>query len=345
MPVKLPRNRKIDRQGITSAQLLFESANCVFVEVPQQHDIGKDAYVDIGQAGVVTHLCAALQIKSGVSFRRKDGSYRIPIGQHAEAWRKSTIPVLGLVYDPEDRLFRWTDLTRHLRENPEQNSGNVQVLGNQILDCRTIQNDFKEAVSAYRREAGDSIALNLLGNGFAQRAAVVDAWALGRLDARYLILLRRFLLDLQDDALCATIDVLSHACGHPDIFFTAQNWIPERVCVEARRSFHWSSQEIVHMIQVVPVEEYGRGTLGQSLDVLLRVDPNIRAELKNAIGILLDKNDIECAVTGAALALSYANDARNALAEIVNQYPELCQDERFMEITYTIEEIGYISLY
>ena len=107
--VKVPTTHAVSREGVNAVQALFESGECVFQEVAQQNDIGKDAYVDISQEGLVTGTCAALQIKSGESFRASHGDYFITVGKHSDSWRGSTVPVFGLVYDPSDRLLRWAD--------------------------------------------------------------------------------------------------------------------------------------------------------------------------------------------------------------------------------------------
>ena len=179
------------------------------------------------------------------------------------------------MYDPEDGYLRWADITGYLRARPEQNSGSVKVFRANILDATSLHADFSAAISAYARDNGDAIALRLLGDDIQQCLAVLDAWALGRQDARFLILLRRLIIDLRPDALRDAIHGLSHVCGHPDIWFTGKNWIPPEIQCVTRRSFRWSPAEVAHMLSAVPSEDYGRGTLGQSLDVLLHQDPDI----------------------------------------------------------------------
>jgi hypothetical protein len=65
--MKKSAERMIGREGVNAVQAFFESNGCAFHEVPQQSDFGKDAYFDFGENGVVSFLCAALQIKSGAS--------------------------------------------------------------------------------------------------------------------------------------------------------------------------------------------------------------------------------------------------------------------------------------
>lgn len=344
MPVKRPKSRRTERKGVNATQSFFESQDCVFLEVSQQNDFGKDAYIDIGLHGEITHLCAALQIKSGTSYRSNDGDYYIPLREHAENWRRSTVPVFGIVYDPEDGLLRWADLTGYLRAHSEQNSGSIKVSKATTLDATSLHKDFSKAISAYARDNGNSIALRLLGDDIQQSLAVLDAWALGRKDAQFLILLRRLIADLGRDAVRQAIHALSHVCHHPDILFTSRNWFPPEIQLVAQRSFRWYPAEVAHMLSAVPSEEYGRGTLGQSLDVLLRQDPDISLHIDDAIGLLLSE-DLSAAMSGAALALSYAHDARDKLRSLVSRYPDLLEEQYFSEVAAVVEEYGYLSLY
>lgn len=112
-------SRITSRDGVNTARLFFEHNGCTFQEIGQQHDFGKDAYVDIADATGVTPLCVALQIKSGVSFRTANSDYAVPVQRHADMWRRFTVPVFGIVYDPDDAQLRWVDLTGYLRAHPE----------------------------------------------------------------------------------------------------------------------------------------------------------------------------------------------------------------------------------
>jgi hypothetical protein len=53
----------------------------------------------------------------------------VPVENHSEIWRRSTVPVFGIVYDPDDSQIRWVDLTGYLRAHPEQSGGEHPSLG------------------------------------------------------------------------------------------------------------------------------------------------------------------------------------------------------------------------
>ncbi len=57
-------NRKVERAGVNAARVLFDDGDLPFLEVPNELDGAKDAYVDLSE-GVFVRDLVALQIKSG----------------------------------------------------------------------------------------------------------------------------------------------------------------------------------------------------------------------------------------------------------------------------------------
>lgn len=333
------------KDGVNAVRTFLEHHGCVFQEVAQQNDFGKDGYVDIGEGGVVTFLCAALQIKSGTSYRTAKGDYCIPVENHADTWRKSTVPVFGLVYDPDDTLIRWVDLTGYLRAHPEQTGGSVPVSGRHVLDVISLHGAFKAALKVYASSGSGVLALNLLSPGPLQTDAVYDAWALSRSDAKYLLVLRRFLMDLEPKALRRAIFLLSHAGSHPNILWTKDNWIPPHVEEQILPSFRWSPEEIARMLRAVDYSDWGYGTLGECLDVLFYEDPNIVAKLHIAIELLLKDPKKEHAVRAATLALTHSKDKRKELSSLKHEHPALMEEEWSQDVSTAVTESGDFSLY
>jgi hypothetical protein len=342
--INIPNTRVTCREGVNAAQAFFEKSNCIFQVVAHQNDFGKDAYIDLARHGSVTSLCVAVQIKSGESYRTTQGDYFIPVEQHAENWRHSTVPVFGVIYDPGDQILRWVDLTAYLRMHPQQNAATVPVLREAILNEETLRQDFERAVLAYA-VGGEALALNLLSPGDSQPDAVSDAWALGRYDYRYLLLLRRLILELRGPALRTAIAGLSHGTPHPDIYWTKDNWIPPDIIRQVRPSFRWSLEEIAHMLQVIEPEEWGRGTLGQCVDMLISEDPEAIAKLKKVVRLLVERSTESATISAAMLALTHSLNPRDDLRLIVQEYPELLRSDWFREMAATTEEFGSLSLY
>ena len=161
MPVRTKDEQVTSDDGVNAARTFFMHNRCKFQEVDLRNDIGKDVYLDVATNGVVSYLCVALQIKSGRSYRTSKGEYFIPVGKHAESWRLHTIPVFGIVYDPDDALMRWADLTGYLRAHPRQKSGRIPVSCKAILTVASLAGEFTDALIPYVDRFG-RIALNLL---------------------------------------------------------------------------------------------------------------------------------------------------------------------------------------
>lgn len=331
-------NRAVEKAGVLAVQAFFESNGCVFQPVAQENDFGKDAYVDVGQAGRLTPLCIALQIKSGTSYRSGSGDYAIPLRTHANVWRHSTVPVFGFVYDPDDLKIRWIDLTAHLRSAPELTTGTVPIACGQVLDSYSLTTELIPAAERYRAAVGDDLAARLLSDRSDEQIfAVLDAWALGRVDARFLILLRRVILDLQGDALRRAIWLLAHATPHPDILWTKRNWIPESVKTQIRRTFRWSLDELVHMFSVIG-EEYGRGTLSQDLYSLLTRDSEFPTNSPWVVGWFISQERHDEAVGVMILALGLVDDPKSLMAQVLLAYPRLREIEWYADIERALEE-------
>ena len=269
----------------------------------------------------------------------------MPVENHSEFWRRSTVPVFGIVYDPDDSQIRWVDLTGYLRAHPEQSDGSIPVSGRHTLDQLSFRGAFTNAVRAYAALGAGDFTLNLLSPDPFQIGAVYDAWALSRSDPKYLLIMRRFIMDLLPQSLRRAIWLLSHVGSHPNIFWTKDNWIKPETEKQLLPSFRWSSEEIAHMLRAVEHSDYGGGTLGECLDVLLYEDANIVPKLHIAIKLLLEKLDTTQAVRAATLALTHSRDQRKQLAILISDYPMLMEHEWFKDIAASIHEGGNLSLY
>lgn len=331
-------SRTTSRDGVNTARLLFEHNDCRFQEIDQQQDVGKDVYVDLADKAGITPLCVALQIKSGLSYRTAKGDYVVPVDHHADLWRRSTVPVFGIVHDPEDSKLRWVDLTGYLRAHPDQERGNVPVVGRQTLDEFALRGAFANAVRAYGARGTTDLVLNLLSPDPFQTGAMYDAWALSRSDSKYLLLLRRLLMDLHPEATRRSIWLLSHVGSHPNVFFTKDNWIKPEAEGLLLPSFRWSPEELAHMLRAVDHSDYGRGTLGECLDVLLYEDPNIVSKLHIAIALLLKDPDHTHAVRAATLALTHSKDQKEERGLLISDFPALMEHEWFQDIAAALEE-------
>ncbi|HEV2679324.1 MAG TPA: DUF4365 domain-containing protein [Rhodanobacter sp.] len=338
--------RATSRAGVRACAGFFENLDCFFQEIDQQNDFGKDAYVDLPQDDETEGHCVALQIKAGPTYRRRSGGYFVPINQHAKTWRESTVPVFGVVFDPELARLGWVDLTGYLRENPHVTSGRITVPPDNVLTAASFAT-FCHSVGTYSQSSADSLFLNLLSESPARQAqALNDAWALSRRDARYLLLCRRVILELPRSATRWLLWRLSHVAGNPDILYTSETWLPSPIQARLRASFSWSVSELVHGFQVIdPHEEWGRGTLGQCLDVLLAEDAGFLAQLPAVTDALLKSGDIETAERVTVVALGHTDDPLRLLQAQRESFVALQDSAWLKELILVLREDNYFSLY
>ncbi|MFJ8945321.1 DUF4365 domain-containing protein [Streptomyces sp. NPDC102395] len=111
---KVLATKKTERAGVNAFKSTMEAAGHIVQEIDGGNDCGEDCDLSFTELGRRTGDLAAVQIKSGVKYRRAVG-YAIPCRDHIEDWTKSKIPVIGVVYDPEMRACYWVNLTEYLR--------------------------------------------------------------------------------------------------------------------------------------------------------------------------------------------------------------------------------------
>ncbi len=228
----------------------------VFTETPEQTDFGKDGYLDFSKEGRLTGQCIALQIKGGVSFRRR-GGYVIPADRRRRTfWSESSVPVFGIAWDPADGGLYWTDLTGTLRN--EGIDATLQIPATNRVDTGDLE-DFLDAM--WRATSGPAIAL-AFGSDDAdlQDAAAYDCFGLGRADPTYLVLLRRVMFGLQPSALDQAIKVLNYCSHNGDNAYRAR-WMSEANRSTVRKHFIWSVDEAVELLDRTSDEEgFERGS-------------------------------------------------------------------------------------
>ncbi len=116
----------IEDSGITYSYRIFNEMGYFFRE-QNKHDFGIDAHVetDDGQEKGTGRIIA-LQIKSGESnfkFNKRgdlvfyDNKKPAP-GRHIRYWAESTLPVILILYSPEQKVAWWCDVKAYISRHP-----------------------------------------------------------------------------------------------------------------------------------------------------------------------------------------------------------------------------------
>ncbi|MBL1113986.1 DUF4365 domain-containing protein [Streptomyces sp. 110] len=235
-PRKRLRNTKAtERAGVNALRDFLEARECVVQEVDTANDFGKDLLVDLTEDREITGHTIAIQVKSGRSFLH-NGIWGIPAKSvDLNTWLESSIPMFGVVFDPDSQQLHWMNLSAYVHEEMDalhehKNIGKGQPIDNdrfrghfvpfpstQVLKAETWDH-FTAAVNDYGRRFGGHSLLDLVAQDVvAQVSAITDCFALGRGDVRALLLMRHTITKLSGWALMAAITALSHCAPHPDM--------------------------------------------------------------------------------------------------------------------------------
>jgi len=111
-------SRKIERAGVNALRTLLEEHDHLVQEIDGGADHGEDLYVGFASEGRRTGHVIAIQVKSGQKYKRAKG-YAIPVADHRDDWKESRLPVVGVVYDRDEKRLFWVNLTKELRRGSE----------------------------------------------------------------------------------------------------------------------------------------------------------------------------------------------------------------------------------
>ncbi|MDI5969924.1 DUF4365 domain-containing protein [Streptomyces sp. SL13] len=128
--------RKTEREGANAFRSLFERFGHIVQEIDGGNDYGEDFYVAFTEHGMRTGDIVFVQVKSGLKYRRASG-YGITVGKNGDDWKKSRVPVVGVVYDPEMKQLFWGNISETLR-SPGGRKRSVPIGENSVLDSGTL---------------------------------------------------------------------------------------------------------------------------------------------------------------------------------------------------------------
>ncbi|MFK0189744.1 DUF4365 domain-containing protein [Kitasatospora sp. NPDC090308] len=107
-------SRRIGRAGVNALRTLLEEHDHLVQEIGEGADHGEDLYVGFVSGDRRTGHVVAVQVKSGKKYKRAKG-YAIPVADHRQDWQESRLPVVGVVYDRDQKRLFWVNLTQELQ--------------------------------------------------------------------------------------------------------------------------------------------------------------------------------------------------------------------------------------
>jgi len=344
--MKLRKNRIVEREAVNATREFFEANGCIFQEVDTANDYGKDAYVDLVSEGDVTGVCAAVQIKGGPSYKRRDG-YVIPVGEHLDVWRSSTLPIIGVIYDPEDKHLRWCNISNYLDNHGAENPTHIPVSAQAILTPSILHLETRPSLQRYSRVHLEHPLVQLCSRSVpSQLSALYDCFALGRSDARVFIALRYLTKVLVGEPLRVSISILSHLTAHPDILWSSRNWVPDDVQKEGIPHLVWDVQEIRTFLSYITWEDWQRGDVGEDLYMLFMQDPQIKTKMEAVALEAMNAGDEDIAFAALYLTIYWAGEnGIDKYERMLARCPAFETLPLAAELEQALRECGHVILF
>ncbi len=344
-----------ERGAVNAVRSLLEANGLVVSEVDGRSDYGRDLNVDVTEDAEITGLILGVQVKGDRRFIH-DGNWRLPASPKDRTyWADSGIPIVGVLWDPDTAELRWANLTefarssRTLANSPYSAGEEVLFPPEARLEAETLA-DMLASVAAHVSRWGGSALLGLFDSDEESRVrAVQDCWALGRGDARALLLLRHVLPALRGDSQVAAIHLLALVGANPDIFYSERNWIHDHIKQDVRRSFRWSPREVVDLTQAVEEADedsaWQRGGLGSNLYTLLAEDPDLEAKCKQAIAMAVDENQLNAAFRLVLIGQYVGASPYRFVERVLAERPPLRAHPLVPELLRLLDEYGFVDLF
>ena len=268
-----------EREGINYVRTVIESANCIFHEIHQENDYGNDAFLELVENNNVRGITLAIQIKSGKSYC-SSSECKIPASKnHFEYWRDHSLPVIGIVYDPDEKTAYWYNIKHFLKSNPDRvREGPYtihflkkeinKITKNDFVDFflpiflnKPIQLEFERAVRFAENPDFHihSIGIHALMQGYRDTH---DTWDI------FFNLLRNRPTEEIDRNL---IYFIAHIPGHHDIFWHKGNILDENIKEELKNKLsELNKGDVIRLFSLMDEDDcFERGSLGQSIEAII----------------------------------------------------------------------------
>lgn len=297
MATKWPEELFVGDEGVIFVEYICNKARQIFVRRPYS-DYAFDGQIEFLNADrEPTGAVCYIQCKSGMSYISNAGEYVLKADKrHFETWGRQTIPVIGIVHNPQSGDARWVDITEWIRTHPESaNSGPyaIHCPASQAFDVdgvRILQDHVERVCRALR-------ALNpfdTFEDYFKGGRESKDEW-LTRLFAQHrwspltcMIVHQLFILEDDPEALRYLAYLMSFYRSHPDRFYTTENAMPpssrpllDRVASECVKRYKGS--EVRKLLACIDESGLERGSMGQTVALILEEIPSADAILERII--------------------------------------------------------------
>ncbi|MDE0775721.1 MAG: hypothetical protein OSB43_05570, partial [Nocardioides sp.] len=197
------------------------------------------------------------------------------------------------------------------------------------------------AETALRRRSGSHAAALLSNDVESVERGIADTFAIGRHDPAAFLLLASLFHRLPPESRRFAVVALAMTTSHPDVFWTRDNWIPEKVSAVVRLSIRWTEVDVRALLAEIGENGTERGTIGQTVYHVLLLDQDLEVTLRR---VALDPTAPDGGRFWAAAMLLYrSDDAACTLAELLRSDATLGSEEGLFPAWRSLAEVGHFD--
>ncbi|RZJ88779.1 MAG: DUF4365 domain-containing protein [Chryseobacterium sp.] len=360
MPIKWSETKKTEIQGINYVQGVVNNAGCIFNKVDGTNDIGIDGYIEFIHKNSPTGLCIGIQVKAGNSNLSAKGSI-ITIKadrNHFEYWHNHILPIIAVVYIPEDEKAYWVDITQYIVNDEdiiEHGPYTIRIDQANVFDTNNFNifhHKIRKYLSSYGEDKFFGRSLKFLAdleNPDRRYDAIRSLFSFHRdkLETwHYLISGFRFENDKKMQS--ALIYAYRHLLTHGDIWWHPGNIIEKTTSNKAKRliSKYFGLDEISKILDHIDDDGISRGTMGFDVNLIIRLIPERVDFLKK---IILDPQTNDDKRFWCAICLIdefQQSDLQRAIyfaQSMQDNFPQSIHVDRFIGIKDTLTEFSNID--
>lgn len=361
MSTKWKKNKSTEGLGVHYISRVISECNCIMNKVDGSNDVGLDGYIEFVEQESVTGLCIGVQIKAGNSFlsRNKQNVYFKSDKKHFNYWAKHTLPIVGIVYIPQDNSAYWVDITRHLVDNPHfltRGPYTIHMSQSNLFDStnfKAFHTYFLNYKDTFKEEWNFGRALGAIADYSLTNRRIDGLKSLfyfhrnKRAAWHYLVL--QFRVEPDNKVQTHFLYYLRHLVSNGDIFWHKNNIIEDDVARYARAlvSSYYSIEEIKKMLLHIDRENgISRTSFGINAYLLIDLIPD-RVNL--LIKIIRDLETCDHTRSWAGIILINIfqkhdlDRAINFAESMYTNFPKSTYHKMFMEIHQTLVDFKYID--
>lgn len=123
-----------EQVGVNAVEAAFLAMKWIFRR-QLEADFGVDAQVEVVEAGQPSGKLFGVQIKSGPSYFHRRGDDYVYYGEqrHLEYWERHSLPILLVLYNPENDMMLWQRIERHLVTESLNGRWSIEIPATQTL--------------------------------------------------------------------------------------------------------------------------------------------------------------------------------------------------------------------